>query len=169
MGARAVLSHALKGPLGAARGMRGLGAARSGLASIEFAVIAPVLTLLLIGVFDFGRGLWYQMQVATAAQAGAVYAASLGWDATAAAIETAITSATNIGVSASPAPAWVCGCPNAAAGIVSTQCGTACPDGSSPPHYVIVGAKIAYSPLLHYPAIPASLNLSYTSYARLYP
>lgn len=151
------------------RFVRALAAASAGLAAIEFALIAPLLSLLVVGAFDFGSGLWYQLQVASAAQAGAVYAAAQGWNATASAIENAITGATSLAVSASPAPAWVCGCPNASMGISSVPCGTACPDGSSPAHYVSMGAQLSYSPLLPYPGVGKTVVLSYTSYARLYP
>lgn len=148
---------------------RGLGTACDGLAAIEFAFMAPLLCLLLIGAVDFGRGLWCQLQVASAAQAGAVYASTQGWNATAAAIENAVTGATSLAVSASPAPAWVCGCPNTSAGIAPVQCGSFCPDGSSPPHYVTVTATATYSPLLPYPKLGSRLTLSSVSYARLYP
>lgn len=157
--------------LSAARRLRRLrlAAASEGLAAIEFALVAPLLLLLVTGAFDFGRGLWYQQQVASAAQAGAVYAAAQGWNATAANIDSAITTATSLAVSASPAPAWICGCPGASTGIMSISCGSACPDGSSPAHYVTVSAQASYSPLLPYPGIGKQLTLSYTSYARLYP
>lgn len=150
--------------------LRRLPWAREGVTTIEFALVAPILALLIVGILDFGIGLWRQMQVATAAQAGAAYASTNGWNATATGIANAVTGATGLGsITATPAPAWACGCPNATSGIAWVACGSTCPDGSQSAHYVTIGAQAAYSTILPYPGLANPLTLSAASFARLYP
>lgn len=55
--------------------LRRLRRAEDGVSAIEFALIATALFWLLLGVIDFGIMYWDQIQVTTAAQAGADYAA----------------------------------------------------------------------------------------------
>lgn len=149
-----------------------LARAHGGVSTIEFAIVAPAIALLLIGIIDFGMGLWQEMQVADAAQAGASYAALNGWNSTASQIETAVTSATSLsGLQASPAPSVMsCGCPNSnSTALTQTTCGSSCPDGSTAGHYWIVNAESSYSTILPYPGISSPMTLTATAYARLYP
>lgn len=44
---------------------------RRGAALVEFAIIAPVFFLLVLGIFEFGRGMMVQAMLASAAQQGA--------------------------------------------------------------------------------------------------
>jgi Flp pilus assembly pilin Flp len=143
-----------------------------GVSAIEFALIAPVIAILIIGIIDFGMGLWRQMQVANAAEAGAAYAAAKGWNSTTGGIENAVTSATNFSaITASPAPTWPpwCGCPNTSSGVTSATCGSNCGDGSLAGHYVTVQAQASYSTILPWPGISSPITLSSSAYARLYP
>src|SRR5579863_9060568 len=105
-----------KGELEMKRGERAqLWRANDGVGAIEFAFVAGILAVMLLGVLDFGIGFWEKMQVNNAVQAGAEYATKSGYDS--ANIETAITNATGLGaIQASPAPSQGCGCPNAATG-----------------------------------------------------
>lgn len=146
--------------------------ARDGVSTIEFAIVAPAIAILLVGITDFGMGLWEEMQVADAAQAGAAYAALNGWNSTSTGIETAVTSATSLsGLQASPAPSMMsCACPNSnSSALASATCGGSCPDGSTAGHYWIVNAKASYSTILPYPGITSPMNLTSKAYARLYP
>jgi Flp pilus assembly protein TadG len=135
-----------------------------GALSIEFAVIAPTLVLMLIGVLDLGMGIYRKMQVQNAAQAGAAYAVLHGF--TSSSIESAVTSATSFGVSASPAPSEFCGCASSG-GVTAATCGSTCSGGSSPGTYVTVSAQGTYTTLLPYPGIPNSYTLSAQSTVRL--
>src|SRR5436190_15162474 len=108
---------------------RGLLRAQDGVGAIEFAFVAGILSMLLLGICDFGLGFWEKMQVANAARAGAEYAVKSGYDSTN--IQTAVTNSTNLsGVQASPAPAQTCGCPDAVTGVSASTCGASCPNGS---------------------------------------
>ena len=87
-----------------------------GVSTIEFAVTASMLATLAIGMLDFGMGLWQQMEVGNAARAGAEYASKYGLNTSA--IQSAVTCATSLSaISASPAPAEQCGCPDASSGV----------------------------------------------------
>jgi Flp pilus assembly protein TadG len=144
-----------------------------GVSAIEFAFIAPVVAILIIGIIDFGMGLWRQMEIANAAEAGAAYAAAKGWNSTTSGIDGAVTSATNlpsssITVSLNNWSNW-CGCPNTSSGVTSATCGSDCSDSSLAGHYVIVSASTSYSTIVPWPGISSPLTLASTAYARLYP
>lgn len=122
------------------------------MAAVEFALIAPLLVLILVAVVEIGLAVRQQMQVQDAASAGARYAAQNGWNATA--ITAAVTSAKpDAGIAASPAPVRFCGCPSAT-GVAAATCGDFCADGSSARSYVQVSASVARSSIL-----PSSLPL----------
>src|ERR1700730_5398707 len=48
-----------------------LAASQSGLGTIEFALVAGILSTLVLGALDFGVGFWEQIEVGNAARAGA--------------------------------------------------------------------------------------------------
>lgn len=127
---------------------------RSGVAAVQFGILAPVLVVMGICTIDLGTGIYRKMQVQNAAQAGAQYAAAHGF--TASSISAAITNATAFSViSATPAPSQFCGCPTDS-GVSSGSCGSTCPDGSVTGTYVTVGSQGTYNTILSYPLIPSS-------------
>jgi Flp pilus assembly protein TadG len=124
----------------------------AGAASIELAIIAPVLVAALVCTIDLGLGIYRSMQVEAAAQAGAEYAVARGFSA--AGVTSAVASATSLGsVQATPAPVQFCGCASVS-GVTGTACGQPCPDGTSPGTYVTVSAQANYNTLLPYPMFP---------------
>jgi Flp pilus assembly protein TadG len=149
----------------------GLLAAVDGVSTIEFAVIASMLATLVIGMLDFGMGLWQQMEVGNAARAGAEYAAKYGYNSTG--IQSAVTSATSLSsISASPAPSEQCGCPTTSAVTFfspaqSPPCNTStCASGSTPNTYIVVSAQATYTPVVPFPGF-TSATLTATALARL--
>jgi Flp pilus assembly protein TadG len=52
---------------------RGAGQDRKGVSAVEFALIAPMLLLMLAGVVDVSRCLWYMTDVAQSVRAGVEY------------------------------------------------------------------------------------------------
>lgn len=135
-----------------------------GSAALEFAVIGPILVLALVGTVDLGLGLYQNMQVQNAAQAGAVYAASHTFSVTN--ISNVVSSATNSSsITASPSPAKFCGC-GSNAGVVANACNSSCPAGAIAGTYISVNAQASYSPLLPYPFLPSTLTLSAQSIVR---
>ncbi len=132
---------------------------------LEFALIAPLLVLFLVAVGDLGFAAYDLMQLQAAAEAGAQYAARNTWNA--AAIETAVTGATGIaGVTATPAPSQLCGCPDGGS-LSLTSCGNTCPSGSPAGLYASVSARLQYRTVLPYPGLPSPLTLTGQAYRRL--
>ena len=138
--------------------------AREGNAVVEFSIAAPVLTVILVPLIDIGMAVYQKMQVQDAAQAGAQYAMAHGWNSSS--IQNAVTSATALAVSATPAPSKTCGCPDGSS-VSAATCGSTCSDGKTAGVYVTVGAQVTYTPLLPYPTMGNSLTLSAQTTARI--
>ncbi len=130
-----------------------------GVSAIEFAVVGGALSLLLLGVLDFGRAYWEKLQVGDAAQAGAEYAQRNGYSSTN--IQNAVTNATTLaGIQASPAPSQFCGCPNASSGVTSSSCSATCSDGTTAGTYVTVNANVSYSTIFAWPGLTNPMTLA---------
>jgi Flp pilus assembly protein TadG len=162
-----------------------------GAVAVEFAVVSVFISLLLIGMIDFGLGFWERMLVGNAARAGGEWAISQGISGyTSSGAQNAVTSATHLSsssITATPAPVEFCGCPSVSGGIsnVSTgQCATpATPcctptggtSGTAPctaPNvaaatYVTVNAQASYAFLIAYPGISSPLTMHGTMTVRL--
>ncbi len=137
--------HAQVKQLGAGRRLLAQALAnRSGTAALEFAIILPVIVTLLIGMFDYGALAYQTMEVSTAAHAGAEYALKNGF--TASAVQTAVTSATTLTVTASPAPTLEKACVTSGAIVVTA--GSSCSSGGAPGSYVLVYAQAPFSPII---------------------
>jgi Flp pilus assembly protein TadG len=151
--------------------LRRLARARGGIASVEFAIGASFFILALLGLYDFGRASWHRMEVATAAQAGAVYAAANGFNTNG--IVAAVTAATSFStLTASPAPVLQCGCPAGAAGMTVAACGSNCPSadgltGTAAGYYVTVHARGTYSFMFPYPYVPQPVVMTASAFAKL--
>jgi Flp pilus assembly protein TadG len=144
----------------------------SGTAAIEFGLFIPVLLILLTGTAELGLLMYEGMQVNNAVEAGALYAATNGWnlttDPTGAAIVTAVQNASVLPtglntLAATPAPAQFCGCP-AASGITpvgAPPCSATACTGSPAGTYVQVNALLTHTVLIPAPTswgIPATLS-----------
>ena len=118
----------------------------AGVAAIEFAIIAPLLMLLLVGIVELGFGIHQAMQVQDAAEAGALYAGKYGWDQ--AGIAAAVVNATGAdNVTATPAPVQFCGCPSVS-GIAEISCSATCPSGTGAERYVRISASMPHTQIL---------------------
>lgn len=137
----------------------------AGVMSIELALILPALALCIICVADLGLGIYRKMQVQTAAQAGAEYAAVHGYDQNG--TTNAILNATSYsGVSAAPQPQLYCGCASAT-GVVAAACGSICASGSAAGQFVQASASATYQTVLTYPLFPKSFPLTAQSTVRI--
>lgn len=111
-----------------------------GVAALEFAIVAPVLAILIVSSVELGLAIRDQLRVQAASAAGAFYAMTNGFDAPG--ISAAVLSgAAGTGLSASPPPTLFCGCPQAT-GIAAAACGATCADGLAARQYVQVNASI---------------------------
>ncbi len=136
----------------------------SGTAAVEFALAATLVLILLSPIIDLGMAFYQQLQVQDAAQAGAQYAAAKGWDSTG--IQNAVTSATTLSISASPAPSESCGCPNGTT-FVSASCSSSCTNGQNAGTYVTVNAQSSYTPIVPYSFFGSPTTLTATSVVRI--
>lgn len=145
--------------------MRAMRDDRCGIAAIEFAIMVPTLVMMTICTVDLGMGIYSNMQVQNAAQAGAQYAMVHGFDANS--ISSAVSNATGqSGISASPPPVQYCGCATAA-GVTTIACGSPCPAGAVYGNYVQVSTQGTYKTILPYPMIANSFTLTARSNVRV--
>jgi Flp pilus assembly protein TadG len=143
------------------RRVAGLARSTRGTSAVEFAVAAPVLLGLLVPVADLGMAFAQRQQVQQAVQAGAQYAASHPWHRDAPNdITSAVRAAGPIsGLSVTPAPYQVCGCPGDTA-VLTMTCGTPCANGQTAGYYVVVSAELPYTPVLPYSALSNQVTLT---------
>lgn len=138
---------------------------KRGVAAIEFGLMIPLLSLMVVSVTDIGLAVYRKMQVENAAQAGAQYAIARGFDASG--ISSAVTSATNsTAITASPAPVKFCGCPTST-GISTVTCGTVCAGGAQAGSYATVSAQATYNTLINYQIVAATYSYNAQSTTRL--
>ena len=134
-------------------------------AAIEFGIMIPLLSLMVVSVTDIGLAIYRKMQVENAAQAGAQYAIARGYDTTG--ISSAVTSATNsTAITASPAPVQFCGCPTST-GVNTVSCGSICTGGAQAGTYATVSAQATYYTLMNYQIVAATYTYNAQSTARL--
>jgi len=137
---------------------------KQGIAAIEFAIIVPILALLLLCTVDIGMGFYRKMEVQTAAQAGAEYAAVHGYSVSS--ISSAITNTASYSINASPSPAQFCGCASTS-GVTTATCSSTCPDGTVAGTYVTASASATYNTILQYPMLPTTFTLQAQSTVRI--
>jgi hypothetical protein len=122
------------------------GRSQQGVAALEFAIIAPVMVILIVSTVELGFAIRDQLRVQAASAAGAFYAMNKGFDA--GGISAAVLNgAAGTGLTASPAPALFCGCPQTT-GIGAATCGAICADGIAARQYAQVSASIPRTTIL---------------------
>jgi Flp pilus assembly protein TadG len=143
-------------------------------ALVEFALVLPVLIMLLIGIVEVGRLAYYNILVGNAAYAGALYGSQNRETAqeNANIIAAALKDGQNIPqLQVSPAPTQICQCYNAATGSASSlSCslnGSTCASGSHPIMYVEVTATATVNTLFNYSALGIPNPWTITRTARL--
>jgi Flp pilus assembly protein TadG len=126
-----------------------LWAATEGLGAIEFGFVAPVLLAMLLGVLDFGMAFWQKMEIATAADAGAIWGMSNSYNESS--IRSVVQAATSLSIPAGNiGPSNPCGCATSTGittGYGTPPSCTACPDATTAKPYIVVNAHICYSTL----------------------
>ena len=139
--------------------------ATAGVAAIEFALLAPLLILLLIAIIEIGLASYQAMEVQNAAEAGALYAVRHGFDQEG--IETAIDNATNLsGLISDPEPTSFCGCPEMD-GVNAIGCDFVCPSGDAPGEYVKIHTSFEHETILPYPWMSSPVVLTGEATVRL--
>jgi Flp pilus assembly pilin Flp len=138
---------------------------RNGAIGVEFALIATLLSAMLLPVVDLGFGIYRGMQVRRGAQTGAEYAMAKGFSASA--ISTVIRASTNFSsVTATPAPRSFCGCAGTS-GVSEIPCNSVCPSGSTPGDYVTSSAQGSYTTVFPYPLLPKTFVYAHSATVRI--
>lgn len=135
--------------------LRRLMDAQDGNVLVELALVLPVLVLLLMGTIDFGMAMYDQMQLRSAARAGAEYATIEPEDG--AGIVTTVDAALGgPDPSISVTTGSFCECPGASG---SVDCGLACEDETTPRKFVSVEVTRPVDTLLPYPDVIQQITL----------
>lgn len=145
----------------AGKGKRKKNSGTEGSSLLETALVVPILLLLVAGAVDLGRAYTTAIEVEAAAHAGALYGAQNPTDR--AGMEAATENQSNLSGLTSTA-SYGCECADGSSAVPS--CGTIpdCPDNYV--DYVSVTATAQFVPLLRYPGLPSSLQMSSTSHLR---
>lgn len=130
-------------------------------AFVEFAVVVPMLALLLIGIIETGRYMAFGVRLSNAAHAGVQFGAlNRTYAVNTADIESAACSDSGFTcTTATPAPKQTTS-PDTMLITVSTPCtskASPCPNGS---YYVQVSTSATFRPLLRYPYFGNSVPMS---------
>ncbi len=133
-----------------------------GTSVVEFAIAAPVMILLVIGLIEMGRYTYFSILAQNAAAAGARYGAQNLQKAkdTTGITNAAVNDAQNLS-QWQVTPGWICAQNGA---IIS------CPSTTPPPgtfYYVKVQVTGLFHSLMNYPGVPTSMPLSATSIVRV--
>lgn len=139
---------------------------RRGLATVELAVLAAALTLLAIGVIDYGQTLVRKTELANAVRAGAQYALirkPIGGDMSEIRNAVAATAPADKNDSQTITAIPFCECPGAG----TIDCSLACADGAERQFFVQITLQETFETLLPYPGIPNSFSLREETIVRL--
>jgi Flp pilus assembly protein TadG len=149
---------------------------QTGVALVEFAIMVPLLSMLLVGVIEIGRFAYFSIAVGNAAHAGVQYGSyNARTAADFAGMQAAATSDGQNNIQNITAVARdVCSCwidstgtespspPTAAACSANPRC-----TSGTPVTYAQVTASGTYSPMMHYPGLPTTFGVSATATMRV--
>jgi Flp pilus assembly pilin Flp len=129
----------------------------NGSALVEFALLMPVLVLILVGMVNYTAETVYSIQVQEGANAGAEYGAIPGYESSLSAIQTYTVALMPYlsGATATANNIWSC-----TAGGASVPSTTICSGGGTPYKYVVVTTQATVHRLLSYPGFPSTVTLN---------
>jgi Flp pilus assembly protein TadG len=146
--------------------MKGLASFRRGgraVAAVEFALIAPVLMVILAGASDLGFREWSRSCLANAVAQGAYYAFRTGPNVSTTTVNTLVTNASTLaGVTVNTIAAVACYCPTGTPAVLGspvTPCTRACPAdvtlpaGILPGKYLVITATYQLTPIIPFYSI----------------
>lgn len=127
-------------------------------AAVEFALLAPVLGVILAGASDLGFREWSRSCLANAVAQGAYYAFRTGTGVSTTTVTSLVQNASSLsGITAKTSATVACYCPTgtpATLGPVVTVCAKACPAdgilpaGILPGKYIVITASYQLTPFL---------------------
>jgi len=137
-----------------------------GVAAIEFALIVPMLALILVGVLDYGLYTIEHMKVQSLSRQAAEYVVQGGQEAD---VETTVVDTRDFFTETAPNRTSVTfaghTCCECADGIIAVTCSSSCPGNDYLRSYYAVTITAVYTPFLPYPGIADGVTL--TGYSRL--
>jgi Flp pilus assembly protein TadG len=142
---------------------------RRGVAALEFALVSPILLILLGGIADFGLALWAKSRLASAVAQGGQYAFLAGVGVTASQIQTMVrTTSTLSGVTATtPKPPGYYCLADTPPALTNSTSGSVCADGTNAGFYVQITATYAYPAILPAFSTLASSTLTESTTVRI--
>jgi Flp pilus assembly protein TadG len=145
---------------------RGNSESSAGAATVELALILPVLVLIMLGLLDMGRVFYGAITVVNSARAGVSYGSRNVVQATDTAGMIAAAQADAVDVTGLQFFAGHdCQCASNSPPAVACTV-TTCIDGSTPLMYVWTRVEGTFSTTLPYPGIPNSITLTRTARMR---
>ena len=138
----------------------------AGAATVELALIIPVLVLIMLGLLDMGRIFYGAITVVSAARAGVAYGSMSAVHADD--IPAMVTSATNDAVDVNGLTFSAlkrCECPDETPPAVACTVNV-CMDGTNVRIYVETTVTGTFTTTLPYPGIPSSITITRTAQMR---
>lgn len=134
---------------------------RDGTAAVEFALVAPILLLLLGGVAEFGWAVWSDSALTNAVSQAAYYAFLTGSTVSPTSIVAIAENASALnGVTATAStPACYCASGTPLSLSLAASCTTTCADGTAPGTYTTIAAQYTvpeFLPLFSAPQLTQS-------------
>ncbi len=125
--------------------------------SVELALVLPILVLLALGAYDFGRAFQEKHRLAGAARAGAQYAIqNPGSDDVAGVVQSARNDASDAAGALDVTARYYCTCPSSG----ELTCGDPCPNAAESSFtYVDVDVRQELALLFTYPGISDEVKL----------
>jgi len=141
---------------------------RRGVAAIEFAIIGPVLLLMLGVMADISLAVAAQNRLAQAVANAAQYAFGVGATVNAGAVQALVQSSTTLTgvVTVVTGPALYCAAGSPAT-LSADPAGTVCADGTLPGTYLKLVSHYTYTPLMPGISTMVSTNLQQSATVRL--
>jgi Flp pilus assembly protein TadG len=136
----------------------------SGNALVEFALILPIFTFIVLGVVNYSLRMQSAMQLAEAANAGAAFGAIPGNVANITGMQNAAKAAAPgvAGLTAVASQVWTC-----TPGGPSVASASTCSGYGTPIQYVEVATSASVPALFSWPGLSSTLTLTQTVYFRV--
>lgn len=130
---------------------------------VELALVTPVLLTILIGAVDIGRMYFMSIEVAGAADAGALYGVQSVSDATG--IQAIVLADAPDATNLTAVSIYGCECADGTSSSIACASAPSC-TGNNLVYWVNVTATATFTPLVPWPGIPSSVTIRNTSQMR---
>jgi len=122
---------------------------RRGIAAVEFAILAPVMLVLLGSLIDYSLALWYKGTLAGSVAQGAEYAFLVGPTASAANVKAVVQHALVLPAAAVTITTPIYYCVNGRPAVATVQPATAtCANNEKPGTYLKISATYTYTSMM---------------------